>query len=98
MAVSEFLRDVIAELKAAGAVKARVEFEGSSLRALDVEFAPAPAAAGFTDAAGKPVDLDAGAGPLTKDPDDDLPVPVLEASDAALEQANFKRKPNGKAA
>ena len=49
---------------------------------LEVEFEPTPEPiTPFVDKSGKSVDLDAGAGPLTRDPDADL------------ESANFKKPP-----
>jgi hypothetical protein len=98
MSASAFLRDVIAELKASGAVKGRVEFDGSAVKAVELEFPAAPkSAAPFVGADGKPVDLDDGLPPLAKDPDEPPPV-QLESSDSAIERANFKPKGNGKAA
>lgn len=91
MAVSEFLRDQLAAFKDAGCVKARATFEGGQCTSVEVEFPAAPVSATpFVDAEGVPVNLDAGAGPLTKDPDEDRQ-PQLESSDAAIERANFRK-------
>lgn len=98
MAARDFLVDIASALKDVGCARARVVFKGSEIASLEVEFATAAGApAGFTDAEGKPVNLDEGAGALTRDPDEDEAPPALETSDAALERANFRPKPNGKA-
>lgn len=84
------IRDLCDVLAKSGAIKARFrlfEFE------LDLEFPPddsPTSAAPFVDAAGKAVDLDAGAPALAKDPDGPL-VGEGEPSDDAIEQANFRR-------
>lgn len=94
MSVSDFLRDQLAALKEAGCVKAKVTFgPANTVTSVEVEFPATPAsAAPFLGADGRPVDLDAGAGPLTKDPDEDER-PVLETADAAIERANFRGTP-----
>jgi len=86
------LTEVLDLLQARGVRKARAEFdEEGYLRGIDVEFEARPVpVTPFRDAEGKPVDLDAGAGPLTRDPDESPA--AEEPSDVALEKANFQRK------
>lgn len=93
MSVSDFLRDQLAALREAGCIKGKVTFGAqNTVTSVEVEFAPGPVpAAPFVDASGNAVDLDEGAGPLTKDPDAP-PAPSEEPSDAAIERANFKPK------
>jgi hypothetical protein len=84
--------ELLEKLRAGGVAKARLTFDGDAVDSIDVEFAPGPTAVAvsqFVDKDGKPVDLDAGAGPLTRDPDAAL---ALESSDADLERANFGQK------
>lgn len=95
MAVRPFLEDVIGALRATGCARGKVTFDGSTVASVEVEFAEAPmpvAVSPFRDKDGKPLDMDEGAGPLTKDPDDAPAAPVEEPSDAALERANFRPK------
>lgn len=93
MSVSDFLRDQLTAVREAGCVKAKVTFgPQNTVTSFEVEFPAAPAvapAAGFVDAAGNPVDLDAGAGPLAKDPDESEP--SMEDSGPAIERMNFRK-------
>ena len=80
-------------LRGAGCAKVRMTFDIDGVSSVDVEFTEGPRpATPFVDSEGAPVNLDDGAGPLTRDPDDDMPVPSTEPSDVALEHANFSRK------
>lgn len=94
------LSDLLDELRAHGCTRAAVTFDARQrVKAIDVTFAPAPAApvqvaaSPLVDRDGKPVDLDSGLPLLARDPDDQVPAPVEESSDAALEHANFRPKP-----
>ena len=100
MSVSDFLRDQLDALKACGCVKAKVTFGAqNTVTSLEVEFPPAPAsAAPFVGKDGAAVDLDAGMPALAKDPDEDDKPPVMEASDSAIERANFRGSKPAKAA
>lgn len=84
---------LVESLRARGCSKVRATFDGAGVDSIEVEFAPVPVpVTPFVDKEGAPVNLDDGAGPLTKDPDDDAPAPRLESDDAALEHANFHKK------
>lgn len=84
---------LIEELRTRGCAKVRATFDGDGIDSIEVEFSEGPVpVTPFVDKKGEPVNLDEGAGTLTKDPDDDAPPPRLESDEAALERANFHRK------
>lgn len=71
------LTQVLAQLRDAGASRAKVEFDAKGgVKALDVEFQDNVSAniapAGFVDSSGKPIDLNEGAGPLEREEDDEI--------------------------
>jgi len=86
------LPKVLADLRAAGVTRARYTENGAGESSIEVDFGPPVAPAGLVDAAGKPIDLDEGMGPLQKDPlgEDDEDEAVVEDP---IHAKNFNRKP-----